>query len=99
MEISVNYRATYSKKYIIAWDKRDGHIIRYLLNHGFYKASIIRTCKNCGDANSPTHVTNICPKFDKLRNMAWKELNELRMTRVNEGKIQGGGLDIAFLKA
>jgi len=35
----------------MALDKRGGHMIRYLVNHGFYKARIIPTCKHCG---SPT---------------------------------------------
>jgi len=46
--IAYNYRETHNKKYYMAWDKRDGGMIRYLVNHGFYKARIIPTCKHCG---------------------------------------------------
>jgi len=60
----------------LAWDKRDVHMIRYLVNHGFYKARIILTCKHCGEPNSRTYVTNNLPKFDELRERAWKELDE-----------------------
>jgi hypothetical protein len=51
-------------------------MIRYLVNHGFYKARIILTCKHCGEPNSRTYVTNNLPKFDELRERAWKELDE-----------------------
>jgi len=43
LEIAGNYRETHNKKYYIAWDKRDGNMIRYLVNHSFYKAKIIPT--------------------------------------------------------
>jgi len=81
LEIADNYRETHNKKYYMAWDKRDGHMIRYLINHGFYKVRIIPTCKHCGEPNIRTHVTNNCPKFDGLRERAWKELDELNITR------------------
>jgi len=35
----------------MAWDKRDGHMIRYLVNHGFYNARIIQ---HASIAGSPT---------------------------------------------
>ena len=59
-------------------------MIRYLINHGFYKARIIPICEHCGEANSctRTHVTNICPAFDNLRINVWKQLNEMRKTKV-----------------
>ena len=85
----------------MSWDKRDGHMIRYLVNHGFYKARIIPTCKHCGEANSRTHVTNICPAFDRHRTNAWKELDELRKTRVKmkdkyQGDLEKALLDVFF---
>ena len=49
----------------MAWDKIDGHMIRYLVNHGFYKARFIPICENCGEANC--RVTNIFPVFHNLR--------------------------------
>jgi len=70
LEIGDNYRITHNKKYYMAWDKRDGHMIRYLINDDFYKARIIPTCKHCREPNSRTHVTNNCPKFDRLRERA-----------------------------
>jgi len=43
LEIADNYRESYNKKYYMPWDKRDGNMTRYLVNHGFYKARIIPT--------------------------------------------------------
>ena len=65
----------------MACDKKDGLMIRYLVNHGFYKQRFITRCENCGEANSRTHVTNICPAFNNLRVSTWKQLNELRKTK------------------
>ncbi len=81
----------------MAWGTRDGHMIRYLVNHGFYKARFIPTCKHCGEANSRTHVTNSCPAFNRLRTSAWKELDELRKTRVKMKDKYQGNLEKAFL--
>ena len=67
LEIKDHYRGTQNKKYFMVWDKRDRHMIRYLVNHGFYKARFIPICEHCGEENSRTHVTNICPLFDNLR--------------------------------
>ena len=80
LEIADYYRGTHNNKYFMPWDKRDGHMIRYLVYHGFYKARFMPICKDCGEANSGTHVTKICPAFDNLRANAWKQLNELRKT-------------------
>ena len=52
LEIADHYRETHNKKYFMAWDKRDGHMIRYLVNHGFYKLTFIPICEHCGEANS-----------------------------------------------
>lgn len=99
LDIAQNYREVHNKQYFMAWDKRDGHMIRYLVNHGFYKARFIPLCKHCGEANSRKHVTNECPAFDDLRERAWDELDELRKTRVKM-KIQfEGDLEKAFLDA
>jgi len=51
LEIADNYRETHNKNYYMAWDKRDGHMIRYLVNHGFYKDRIIQ---HASIAGSPT---------------------------------------------
>ena len=82
----------------MAWDKRDGHMIRYLVNHGFYKARIIPTFKHCGP-NIRTHVTNNCPKFDELRERAWKEHDELKITRVKMKVKFNEDLEKGFLDA
>ena len=59
LEIADHYRNTHNKKYFMAWDKRDGHMIRYLVNFGFYKERIMRKCVLCGEANSRTHFNII----------------------------------------
>jgi len=99
LEIADNYRETHNKKYYMAWDKRDGHMIWYLVYHGFYKARIIPTCKHCRDPNSRAHVRNNCPKFDGLRERAWKELDELKITRVKMKVKFNEDLEKAFLDA
>ena len=99
LEIADHYRGTHNKKYFMAWDKRDGHMIRYLVNHGFFKARIIPVCKHCGEANSRTHVTNTCPAFDDLRARAWKKLNELRRPIIKVEDRYDGDLEKAFLDA
>ena len=68
-------------------------MIRYLVNHGFYKVRFMRICKLCGEANSRTHVTNICPAFNNLRVNAWKQFNELRKTRVKMEERYKGDLE------
>ena len=37
LDIADHYRSTHSKKYFMAWDKRDGLMIHYLVNFGFYE--------------------------------------------------------------
>jgi len=97
LEIADNYRETQNKKSYMAWDKRDGHVIRYLVNHGFYKAKIIPTCKHCREPNNRTHVTNNYPKFDELRERAWKEVDELKISRVKIKVKFNEDLEKAFL--
>jgi len=72
-------------------------MIRYLVNHGFFKARYLPTCKHCGEANSKKHFTNYCPVFDEIRASAWKELDELRKTRVKLKDIYKEDLEKAFL--
>jgi len=74
-------------------------MIRYLVNHGFYKGKIILTCKHLRETNSQTHITNICPKFDELRERAWKELDELKITRIKMKVKFNEDLEKAFLDA
>ena len=76
IKIGKDFRTSFNKSYYMAWDKRDGHMIRYLVNHGFYKARFEPICRYCGDDNSRTHVTNVCPEFEKLRRDTWVELGE-----------------------
>src|SRR5690606_24931145 len=49
LKIGSRYRELHKKSYFMAWDKRDGHLIRYLVNHGFYKARFLPECKFCGE--------------------------------------------------
>ena len=68
-------------------------MIRYLVNHRFYKAKFIPICEYFGEANSRIHFTNICPAFDNLRIKAWKQLNELRKTKVKRQDRYKGDLE------
>jgi hypothetical protein len=97
IELSDGYREISNRKYYMAWDKRDGHMIRYLVNHGFFKARFIMTCKYCGEANSRTHVTNNCPAFDKLRARTWNDLDEIKKGRIKEEIRYKGDLEKALL--
>ena len=81
----------------MACDKKDGHMIRYLVYHGFFKAKFIQICEHCGEGNSRTHVTNICPAFHNPRVSAWKQHNKLRKTKVKIVDRYKGDLEKAFL--
>jgi hypothetical protein len=76
--IGDKFREMFKKNYFVAWDKRDNHLIRYLVNHGFWKGRFFPKCRHCGELNSRKHVTNECKLFDDLRNII---LNELKKTR------------------
>jgi len=64
----------------MALDKRDGHMIRYLMNYGFYKVRFNPTCKQCREVNSRKHET--CRKFDELRENTWREFDKLINTPI-----------------
>jgi hypothetical protein len=74
-----------SDKYLYKYpDRRDGHLIRYLLGYGFMDKRLFPECKLCGsNNNSRKHVTNECVFFNDLR----------RNTLENIGKI----IDVANL--
>jgi hypothetical protein len=86
----------YQKKYFMAWDKRDGHLIRYLVNHGFYKERYVPICKYCGMKNSRRHVTNECLTFNGLREWTWKKLGEHRKIERYKGDLETAILDVYF---
>ena len=65
LEIVDHYRGTHNRKHFISWDKRDGQMISYLVNHGFNKTKLMLICKYWGEANSGTYVTNTW--FDNLK--------------------------------
>ena len=66
----------------MAPDKRDGHLLRYILHYGFYKTRLVPLCKHCGKLNSRTHVTNECEAFGDLRRRTENELS--RINGMNE---------------
>ena len=70
-----------------------------MVNHGFYKPRFIPICEHCEATNSRLHVTNIWPAFYNLRANAWKQLNELRKTKVKIEDRYKGDLEKAFLDA
>ncbi len=99
LNVSDNYRDEHKKKYYMAWDKRDSHMIRYLVNHGFYKHRFRPKCEYCGEDNSRGHVTNKCPEFTELRNRTWKEIGKIRMTNLEmeyNGDLEKALLDVYF---
>ena len=74
IKLGSGYSEMYAKYFFKAPDKRDGHLIRYLLDFGFYKARFVKKCKNCGADNSRTHITNLCPAFEGIRERIKKKL-------------------------
>lgn len=74
IKIGENYSMVHKKNYYMAPDKRDGHLIRYLVDFGFYKTRFVKICKHCGQMNSRTHVTNSCRAFEDLRNWVKSKL-------------------------
>lgn len=77
IEINENYSKIHKKCYFMAPDKRDGHLIRYLLDFGFYKTRFCAICKHCGSVNSRSHVTNDCEAFSALRERVRKKLKKV----------------------
>jgi hypothetical protein len=90
------YRLMHKEKYFKAWDKRDGHLIRYLVNHGFYKERYQEVCRYCGQRNGRRHVTNDCSTFEKLRNWTWKALGKYIKTDKYKGDLEKAILDAYF---
>jgi hypothetical protein len=90
-----NFSDMFRKHYYKYPDKRDGHLIRYLDNFGFYTTRFdgCGICKHCGEGNSRTHVTNECSGFKDLRESTTKKLEKLTGKRVGtnlEGAIING---------
>ena len=81
-EVGENFNFVFKKYYFMAPDKRDGHLIRYILDYGFYKTRLVPLCKHCGNLNSRTHVTNECEAFGDLRRRTENELS--RINGMNE---------------
>jgi hypothetical protein len=93
IKIGSDYYDTHSKYYFMFPDKRDGHLIRYLLDFGFYKNRFCEICKHCGQANSRKHVTNDCIAFDELRQRTRRKLQKA------SGVILGEDLEASILGA
>jgi hypothetical protein len=91
-----SYRVMHKKKYFKAWDKRDGHLIRYLVNHGFYKERYQEFCRYCGQKNGRRHVTNECPSFEKLREWTCKGLGKYIKIDRYKGDLETAILDAYF---
>ncbi len=73
--------ATHDKINFRTWYKRDGLIIRSLVNHGFLN-KYNPDMQALREANSRSHFSNNCPEFDKKKNRALKEIDDLIKTRV-----------------
>ena len=90
-----NFSDMFKKHYYNFPDKRDGHLIRYLDNFGFYTTRFdgCEICKHCGEVNSRTHVTNESSGFAHLRERTIRKLEGLTGKRVGtnlERAIIGG---------
>ena len=96
IKVGLGYRETHRKNYFMAWDKRDGHLIRYLVNQGFFKGRYIPKCPFCNSDNSRQHVTNVCPKFENLREKTWINLKKTRNIEHYKGDLESAILDVYF---
>jgi hypothetical protein len=96
IKIGEAYRTLHGKKYFKAWDKRDNYLIRYIVNHGFYKGRFIKDCRHCGETNSRTHVTNECTTFETLRKWTWKQLKKTRVIDKYKGDLEHAILEVYF---
>ena len=94
--LGVRYRLLHRTKYFKAWDKRDYYLIRYLVNHGFFKERFIPLCEHCGEENSRKHVTNDCPAFESVRAWTWGKLQERRTLSKYKGDLEYAILDVYF---
>ncbi len=96
INVGVKYRETHRKNYFMAWDKRDGHLIRYLVNKGFFKGRYIPKCPFCNSDNSRQHVTNVCQKLENLREKTWINLKKTINIEHYKGDLVSAILDVYF---
>lgn len=77
-------------------DRRDGLMIRYLCNYGFFDSRLFPTCKYCGQANSRDHITNDCQEqfFCDLRQSTLRDISQL--TREESNNLMKSIIDLYF---
>jgi hypothetical protein len=90
-ELKVNLGADFAevyKKYYFKWpDKRDIHLLKYIVNGGFYKSQWHDKCL-CGEDNSRTHVTNTCTIYEQLRNSTTEKLGKVLNRRIDAKNLE-----------
>ena len=96
LKVGPRYREIHRKNYYMAWDKRYRHLIRYLVNQGFFKGRYIPKCPFCNSDNSRKHVTNVCPKFENIRGKTWVNLGKTRNIEPYKGDLESAILDVYF---
>ena len=67
--INKNYYNYHNKYYYKYADRRDGLLIRFFCNYGFFNTRLFPECGYCGERNSRTHIVNNCEEkfFSDLR--------------------------------
>ena len=68
-------------------DKRDHFLVKFLTNHGFFKARFAPECSRCGQPNSRRHAINECPAADQLRTRTLRNIAEI--TKVPYRDLEG----------
>ena len=73
----INYHYNYYFRYK---DRRDGLIIRFFCNYGFFNERVYPSCIYCGKNNSRKHILNDCNEkyFIDLRDKYINKINELK---------------------
>lgn len=69
ININKNYLNYHNKYYYRYADRRDGLLIRFFCNYGFFNTRLFPECDYCDEGNSRTHVVNYCQEkfFVNLR--------------------------------
>lgn len=80
INIGHNYINSHYKYYFKYPDRRDGLIIRFYCNYGFFNERLFPSCFYCGRNNSRKHILNDCKEkyFVALRNKYMEKVSKIK---------------------
>ena len=94
----IEYHNKYYFKYA---DRRDGLLIRFFCNYGFFNPRSFPSCLYCKSNNSRTHVVNECKEnfFEDLRQKYLdkiKSINGRKYVNIHQNNLENIILDLFF---